>query len=125
MSDNVANSSPEVGEQEKSMEKESSPNIKSVSDVFDNPTVDTEAEARRKCETVDIDGVPIDEDDIKFHSSKISKKDAGDMFVNVEGTIKRAEIFYLGMENYLWSFNQMTRYNQAITTYSRELPPRY
>ncbi|MCR5572251.1 MAG: hypothetical protein K6F57_00545 [Candidatus Saccharibacteria bacterium] len=41
------------------------------------------------------------------------------------GTIKRAEIFYLGMENYLWSFNQMTRYNQAITTYSRELPPRY
>ena len=41
------------------------------------------------------------------------------------GSIKRAEIFYLSMGNYLWNYSQMTRYNQAITTHSRELPPRY
>ena len=40
-------------------------------------------------------------------------------------SVKRAEIFYLGMDNYLWSYGQMGRYNQAITTYSRELPVRY
>ena len=40
-------------------------------------------------------------------------------------SIKRGEIFNLNMADYLWSFNQMSRYNQAVTTYSRELPPRY
>ena len=40
-------------------------------------------------------------------------------------SIKRAEIFNLNMANYLWSFNQMTHYSQAVTTYSRELPTRY
>ena len=41
------------------------------------------------------------------------------------GSIKRAEIFNLNMANYLWSFDQMTHYSQAATTYSRELPARY
>ena len=40
-------------------------------------------------------------------------------------SIQRAEIFDLNMANYLWSFNQMSRYSQAVTTYSRELPSRY
>ena len=40
-------------------------------------------------------------------------------------SIKRAEIFYLDPYNYLWSFGQMSRYSQAVTTYSRELPSRY
>ena len=40
-------------------------------------------------------------------------------------SIRRAEIFNLNMANYLWSFNQMTHYSQAVTTYSRELPTRY
>ena len=44
---------------------------------------------------------------------------------NGENSIKRAEIFELNSYNYLWSFNIMSRSNQAITTYSRELPPRY
>lgn len=42
-----------------------------------------------------------------------------------ENTIKRAEIFELNSYNYLWSFDQMSRFSQAITSYSRELPPRY
>lgn len=44
---------------------------------------------------------------------------------NGTASIKRAEIFNLSMANYLWSYNQMSRYSQAITTYSRELPSRY
>ncbi|MBR3176814.1 hypothetical protein IKF25_02475 [Candidatus Saccharibacteria bacterium] len=40
-------------------------------------------------------------------------------------SIQRAEIFNLSMANYLWGYNQMSRYSQAITTYSRELPSRY
>lgn len=44
---------------------------------------------------------------------------------NGRDSIRRAEIFNLSMTNYLWSYNQMTRYSQAVTTYSRELPSRY
>ena len=44
---------------------------------------------------------------------------------NGTGSIVRAEVFNLNTGNYLWSFGQMSRYNQAVTTYSRELPPRY
>ena len=40
-------------------------------------------------------------------------------------TAQRAEIFNMNMGIYFWSFNQMSRYNQAVTTYSRELPTRY
>ncbi len=39
--------------------------------------------------------------------------------------VQRAEIFELNPATYLWSYDQMTRYSQAITTYSRELPTRY
>lgn len=40
-------------------------------------------------------------------------------------SIKRAEIFNLNMANYLWSFSQMSRLSQAMTTYLREIPTRY
>ena len=40
-------------------------------------------------------------------------------------SIRRAEIFNLNMADYLWSYYQMTNYNQATTTFSRELPSRY
>jgi len=40
-------------------------------------------------------------------------------------SIVRAEIFNLNMANYLWSFNQMSRLSQAMTTYLREIPTRY
>ena len=36
-----------------------------------------------------------------------------------------AERFTLTPETYLWSANQARRYSQAVTTYSRELAPRY
>ena len=42
-----------------------------------------------------------------------------------DDSIKRAEIFNLNMANYLWSFNQMSRLSQAVTTYAREMPTRY
>ena len=44
---------------------------------------------------------------------------------NGVGSIVRAEIFNFNTAQYLWSFSQMARYNQAVTTFSRELPPRY
>ena len=44
---------------------------------------------------------------------------------NGNTTAQRAEIFNMNMGIYFWSFNQMSRYNQAVTTYSRELPTRY
>ncbi|MBR5419350.1 hypothetical protein IK110_03830 [Candidatus Saccharibacteria bacterium] len=44
---------------------------------------------------------------------------------NGSGSIVRAEVFNYNAAQLLWSYNQMSRYNQAITTYSRELPPRY
>ena len=36
-----------------------------------------------------------------------------------------SEIFYLGPEAYLWSYNQAQRFSQATTTYQREVAPRY
>ena len=36
-----------------------------------------------------------------------------------------SEIFKMGADVYLWSFNQASRYSQATTTYARELAPRY
>jgi len=44
---------------------------------------------------------------------------------NGSGSIVRAEVFNYNAAQLLWSYGQMSRYNQAITTYSRELPPRY
>ncbi len=40
-------------------------------------------------------------------------------------TIQRAEIFDMNMATYLWSYNQMSRYSQAVTVEQRELPSRY
>ena len=40
-------------------------------------------------------------------------------------TIQRAEIFNMNMATYLWSFNQMSRYSQAVTVGQKEQPPRY
>ena len=42
-----------------------------------------------------------------------------------ESSIQRAEIFNLRMDTYFWSYSQMQRYSQAVTTFSRELPVRY
>lgn len=42
-----------------------------------------------------------------------------------DNSIVRGEVFNLNSMNYLWSFGQMSRNSQAVTTYSRELPPRY
>ncbi len=42
-----------------------------------------------------------------------------------ESSVKRAEIFDLNPYTYLWSYGQMGRYSQAVTTYSREMPSRY
>ena len=39
--------------------------------------------------------------------------------------IRRAEVFNFNMANYLWSYSQSAKYNQANTTNIRELPPRY
>ncbi len=44
---------------------------------------------------------------------------------NGSDSIKRAEIFEMNPYTYLWSYNQMSRYSQAVTTFSRELPVRY
>ena len=63
-------------------------------DIFDSPNistsedtakeeVDKEAEERKKRETVDIDGVPIDEKDIKYKAADIRKKKKMKYFVNI------------------------------------------
>ena len=65
---------------------------------------------------------------VEFRAPVITKK----LILNRTGgggngntTAQRAEIFNMNMGIYFWSFNQMSRYNQAVTTYSRELPTRY
>jgi hypothetical protein len=45
-----------------------------------------------------------------------------DEFFNDTAT---TEIYTMGPEVYLWSYNQAQRYSQATTTYARELAPRY
>ncbi len=69
-------------------------------DIFDSPNisgaeeetaeaVDKAAEEQKKRETVDIDGVPIDEKDIKYKAEDIRKKKKMKYFVNVEGEKER------------------------------------
>ena len=41
------------------------------------------------------------------------------------GSITPAEIFNLRPDTYLWAYNQAQRFSQAVTTYSRELAPRF
>jgi hypothetical protein len=40
-------------------------------------------------------------------------------------SIDAAEIFNLRPDTYLWAYDQASRFSQAVTTYSRELAPRY
>ena len=65
-----------------------SPNI-TTAEEEEQQAIDAEKEARKKAETVDIDGVPIDEKDISFKASDISKKGKAEYFVNVEGAEQR------------------------------------
>jgi len=67
----------------------SSPNIKGQDT---NPNIETsyEEDVVAAPEKVEIDGIPIAEDEIKFRSENIKKKDDSKLFVNVEGAAKRA-----------------------------------
>ena len=65
-----------------------SPNI-TTAEEEEQQAIDAEKEARKKAETVDVDGVPIDEKDISFKASDISKKGKAEYFVNVEGAEQR------------------------------------
>lgn len=67
-----------------------SPNITSSEEDITSE-VDKAAEEQKKRETVDIDGVPIDEKDIKYKSEDIRKKNKLNYFVNVEGAEERAK----------------------------------
>ena len=42
-----------------------------------------------------------------------------------DGSIEPAEVFNLRADTYLWAYSQSEDYHQVITTYSRELAPRY
>jgi hypothetical protein len=68
-----------------------SPNISSAEDEIEEPEVDKEAEERKKRETVDIDGVPIEGKDIKYKAEDIKKKSRMNYFVDVEGSEERAK----------------------------------
>jgi hypothetical protein len=89
MSANDANPAGEVG---KANNKDGylieSPNITHASSDESEPYVDAKEEdrkaARKKAETVDIDGVPIPESEQKYKSDKIKARDAGELFVNVD-----------------------------------------
>ncbi len=65
-------------------EKGSSPNIKGADvDLSFLPSVENEKTQEEK--TVEADGIPIAEEDIKFRSKDIKKKDEGELFVKIEG----------------------------------------
>ena len=68
-----------------------SPNISSAEDEIEEPEVDKEAEERKKRETVEIDGVPIEGKEIKYKAEDIKKKGKMNYFVDVEGAENRAE----------------------------------
>lgn len=65
-----------------------SPNITSAADEV-MEMIDAEKAARKKAETVEIDGVPIDEKEVKFKAEDIKKKGKTEYFVNVEGAEQR------------------------------------
>ncbi len=65
-----------------------SPNISSAVDEERKQQVAVDA-ARRRAETVDIDGVPLDEKDVHFKTENIKKRSDADYFVNVEGEAER------------------------------------
>ena len=67
-----------------------SPNISSSVDDIEE-IVDKKVEEQKKRETVDIDGVPIEDKEIKYRASDIRKKKKMEYFVNVEGAEERAK----------------------------------
>lgn len=67
-----------------------SPNISSAEDEIEE-VVDKEAEERKKRETVEIDGIPIEDKEIKYKAADIKKKGKMNYFVNVEGAEERAK----------------------------------
>ena len=91
---------PTGGENKEVAEKKfNSPNIKSAADeIIEEPQI-SEEEARRKAkETVAIDGIPIDEKDIKFRAKDIKEADTGKLFVKVEGAEERKKAIIRDME---------------------------
>ncbi len=67
-----------------------SPNISSSEEEIEQE-VDKAAEEQKKRETVDIDGIPIEEKEIKYKAADIKKKTKMNYFVNVEGAEERAK----------------------------------
>ena len=67
-----------------------SPNISSSEEEIEQE-VDKAAEEQKKRETVDIDGIPIEEKEIKYKAEDIKKKAKMNYFVNVEGAEERAK----------------------------------
>ncbi len=66
-----------------------SPNISASEETTNiKPEVDKEAEERKKRETVNIDGIPIDDKDIKFKAADIRKKQKMKYFVHVTDASK-------------------------------------
>jgi len=65
-----------------------SPNISSAADE-EQQVIDAAAEEQKKAETVDIDGVPIEEKELQFKAEDIKKKGKTEYFVNVEGAEER------------------------------------
>ena len=91
MSANNAKSSGEVTSELDAIEKSpnfESPNFESVTDE-EQKKKDKAAAERKKAETVDIDGIPIDEKELKFKAADIKKKGKTEYFVNVEGAEER------------------------------------
>ncbi len=89
MSAKDANPAGEVGKaNNKDGDLIESPNITHASSDESEPYVDAKEEARKaarkKAETVDIDGVPIPESEQKYKSDKIKTRDASELFVNVD-----------------------------------------
>ncbi len=68
-----------------------SPNISSATDEENESEVDKAAEEQKKRETVEIDGIPIEDKDIKYKAEDINKKGKINFFVNVEGAEERAK----------------------------------
>ena len=89
MSAKDANPAGEVGKaNNKDGDLIESPNITHASADESEPYIDAKEEARKaarkKAETVEIDGIPIPEPEQKFKSEKIKTHNDGELFVNVD-----------------------------------------
>lgn len=83
------------------MSAKDAPGEVNTNEVFDSPNISSEediaseeskaVEEQKKRETVDIDGVPIDEKDIEYKAEDIRKKKKINYFVDVEGAEERAK----------------------------------